>query len=140
MNKKIVWLFVILAAVVLLGRLTNGQTLSKVVYEEDELGFYLDKLAKCESGRREDVKILDRNNEYSYGYLQFQAETFISYALKYKLYPSAERSEILNYIFDSREQLKLARKMLEDDPKNIGNWKVCGRKEGIYKYLKVSEM
>lgn len=71
----------------------------------------------CESNQR-DITILDSNNKYSHGWLQFQTASFHYFGKKFGL----EHSDI-----HSREQQEaLARAMLNAGLSN--NWKTCARR------------
>lgn len=107
----------------------------------DALDTWLNKLVNKESEGREHIKILDHNNRFSYGCLQFQMETFISYARHYDLLENTEDGEMENVIYDCNLQKKLARLMIEED---YGNWRhwytsVTSRNLG-YPPKKVSEL
>ena len=88
----------------------------------DAMDAWLQKLIQKESEGREHIKILDHNNQYSYGCLQFQMATFRSYIRKYKLLANTEDAERENMIYDCEFQQVLARKMIEDDYSNWRNW------------------
>lgn len=88
----------------------------------DPLGRWLNKLASKESEDKAHIKILDHNNRYSYGCLQFQMATFKSYIRKYSLLTEAEDKELENMIYDCDFQKTLARTMIEDDYSNWRNW------------------
>ena len=88
----------------------------------DAMDIWLQKLIHKESEGREHIKILDHNNQYSYGCLQFQMATFRSYVRKYKLLSNTEDAELENMIYDCEFQKTLARKMIEDDYSNWRNW------------------
>ncbi|TSC60193.1 MAG: hypothetical protein LiPW15_71 [Parcubacteria group bacterium LiPW_15] len=88
----------------------------------DAMDSWLQKLAHKESEGREHIKILDHNNQYSYGCLQFQMATFRSYIRKYDLLENTEDAELENMIYDCDFQKVLARKMIEDDYSNWRNW------------------
>lgn len=90
----------------------------------------VDFLATCESGNRSNIRILDTNNKYSYGLLQFQAETFMGYGFGYKLLPQAERGEYMNLIYDGEFQKSVAYKMLEEDIHNVRHWTICAQRGG----------
>lgn len=76
----------------------------------------INKLIQCESEGRWDIKILDVNNRYSYGGLQFQLSTFWKFGKAYKiLSDDIELSEAENLIYDSDIQIKIAEKMFEDE-------------------------
>ena len=123
MKKTIIYLLLILG-IVLFAKLTNGQTLSPVKYEEkrDTLDVWIDKLVQVESGGRADIKILDSNNRYSYGCLQFQMETFRRNVRHFGLILNAEDGELENWIYDCPFQKALAKMMILEDPRAISNW------------------
>jgi hypothetical protein len=100
---------------------------------QDALDAWLQKLIQKESEGREHIKILDHNNRYSYGCLQFQMETFRAYARRYDLLPHTEDSELENVIYDCELQKTMARKMIEEDYGNWRNWytSVAVRKLGL---------
>lgn len=83
----------------------------------------IDSLVACESGNRWNIRVLDTNNRYSYGGLQFQMDTFIRYNRLYKVLPDMEDSEALNAIYDEWTQRELAYHILEDG--GFYNWKNC---------------
>lgn len=91
----------------------------------------VEKLIECESGGK-NVVILDTNGLHSYGILQFQKATFISYMKRYALAPRAEQKELENFLQDSEIQRELAYRMLEEDPKNVRHWYNCAKAKGIY--------
>jgi hypothetical protein len=66
--------------------------------------------------------MIDSNGLKSYGALCFQAQTFQSYALKYNLFPNAEKAEILNFVSDEKWQKELARRMILGDREAWRNW------------------
>ena len=78
----------------------------------------IEKLARCESGNRWNIKVLDTNGKYSYSGLQFQLDTFIRYNKIHKVLPDLEDGEALNAIYDEWTQRELAYRMLEN-----GEWK-----------------
>jgi len=103
-----------------------AQTLSPIKYDvivKDPLSKWIDKLSIVESGGRPGIKILDSNNKYSYGCMQFQMDTFRSYVRKYDLLPEAEDLELENWIYDCEFQKYLAHRMISEDPRNINHWK-----------------
>lgn len=88
----------------------------------DAMDIWLNKLAIKESEGKTHIKILDHNNYYSYGCLQFQMGTFKSYVKKYGLLPEAEGKELENMVYDCDFQKLLARRMIEDNPNNWRHW------------------
>ena len=94
---------------------------------------WLNKLEQCESNVDKDMKIIDSNNRYSYGILQFQMETFLREGKKYGLVDSKitmVKAEKL--IFNVELQEKLADKMLTDGGES--NWYNCWNHKLKVKY------
>lgn len=87
---------------------------------------WIHKMGVCESGWRPGLKHLDSNNKYSYGALQFQMATWLSYGE----YLGANAQNI----YDPMMQTIVAAKML--DAGLSYNWKTCfaatTRKYGEY--------
>ncbi len=84
------------------------------------LDVWMTKLELCESGGQ-DVRVLDTNNKYSYGYFQFQMDTFNRFGLLYHL----DHSDI----HSRPQQYAIAKAMVSD-----GLWKHwynCGKKIGL---------
>lgn len=81
---------------------------------------WLHSLGTCESRNRANIKVLDSNHRYSYGELQFQMGTFITYAKLYKL-PLQGID-----IYDPGVQKELAGRMLSDGL--YYHWKICSKK------------
>lgn len=97
----------------------------------DKLDAWIDSLVVKESEGRSHIKILDHNDRYSYGCLQFQMETFESYIKRYELLPHTEDSELENMIYDCDFQKLLTRKMIEEDPENWRHWYTSVAKRGL---------
>lgn len=74
---------------------------------------WLDRLQWDESNKTPLLVILDSNNKYSYGCLQFQMETWNHYSKKFSI-----KTEIM----DCQGQRKLARLMVESDYGAWRNW------------------
>jgi len=103
--------------------MVNNVPAAEVVQKTpDELDIWLEKLADKESEGKPHLKVLDDNNYYSYGCLQFQMGTFKSYVKEYGLLPEAEDKELENMIYDCDFQKILARKMIEENPANWRHW------------------
>lgn len=84
------------------------------------------KLIECESGGNWDVKVLDSNNKYSFGGLQFQQATF-EMAGKGILPEGLDKDESLNFIYEPEYQIPIASKMMKDK-KWKNHWKICSSK------------
>lgn len=79
---------------------------------EDKLA-WIDHLATCESGNNPTIKILDTNNFYSYGYVQFQMATWLA------------NGGVKADIYNKDAQKKVAMKML--DAGGTHNWYNCNK-------------
>lgn len=111
--------------VTILSSAVSGQSIVQEIVTgriPDALDAWLTKLVKKESEGREHIKILDHNNQYSYGCLQFQMATFRSYVRRYDLLTNTEDGELENMIYDCDFQKVIARKMIEEDYSNWRNW------------------
>ena len=74
-------------------------------------------LALCESGGRDTIKVFDSNKKYSYGRLQFQAQTWLSY--------SDEFGTSMDNIYDGELQEVVATYILNNG--GYRNWLNCSR-------------
>jgi hypothetical protein len=112
----ILMLGIILAAIQLTepditSNITNNPILNENV--EDEMDHWLSKLARFEyPGDEPYFKRLDSNGKYSYGCLQFQAQTFTGMAQKYNITKALGSASA---IYDCSIQKEIARAMFEDD-------------------------
>lgn len=94
---------------------------------------WIDKLEDCESSGRYNIVVMDTNNKYSYGGLQFQLDTFYGFGLKYGFFPkelTKEEARLLIHI--ESLQKAIAREMLEDGYDY--HWKNCRDKVIGYRY------
>lgn len=87
----------------------------------DKLDAWLNGLIQKESSGRTNIKILDVNNRYSYGCLQFQKPTFIAYGRKYG-FVSGEEANLESLLMSCSLQKAIARKMILDDASNWRHW------------------
>lgn len=92
---------------------------------------WIEALHQCESDGKDTITVLDSNNKYSYGGLQFQLDTFMSYGKKYNILPkeftvTEGRLFIHNYFV----QKAIAKEMLNDGLSS--HWRNCTRKIGPY--------
>jgi hypothetical protein len=87
--------------------------LSKEVLYDKAMEQWLDRLEKDESGGNRMRVILDVNNKYSYGCLQFQMETFIAQSKKFGI-----KGEMM----DCNVQRTIAKAMIKNDYKAWRNW------------------
>lgn len=115
------------------GTLANqAQTaIAPVERKADKLDAWINSLVTKESEGKSHIKILDHNDRYSYGCLQFQMETFEAYVKRYELLPNTEDSELENMIYDCDFQKLLTRKMIEEDPENWRHWYTSVAKRGL---------
>lgn len=89
----------------------------------------ISKIEHCES-RGKNVRVLDTNNKYSTGVLQFQEDTFIFYVKRFNMLPYAEEGEMLNLMYTPEFQRELAYLILEEDLSNLRNWYNCSKHIG----------
>lgn len=112
-----------------------GTTTSQMVIPRDEptilqtQEIYLERLSMCESSGSTTIRIIDTNNQYSTGKLQFQNKTFLEQGKLYNLIPR-ETLKAEPLIYDGELQKKIARKMLENHGE--GHWLNCTNKIGDY--------
>ena len=90
---------------------------------------WLFRLSVCESNGRADIKVLDTNNRFSHGALQFQWPTWAGYASK--VFTEAEEQELWNLIYDKDAQMAVAEYMVKENYENWRHWKVCTKKVGL---------
>jgi hypothetical protein len=95
----------------LTSNITNNKSYENV---EDEMDHWLSKLARFEyPGTEKYYKRLDSNGRYSYGCLQFQAQTFTGMAQKYNISKAFGNASA---IYDCSIQKEIARAMFLEDP------------------------
>lgn len=95
------------------------------VHIDEDLKKKIEILANCESSNRSFIKVLDTNNHYSYGSLQFQMQTWLSYGKLYDLKTTEEN------IYDGDLQKELAYRMINDKKSNWNHWLNCATKHGL---------
>ena len=88
---------------------------------QSPLSHWLDRLEEAESQDSGDrhLKVLDVNDQYSYGCLQFQAATFLKFGKMYGLV-SSSLMDVEPLIYDCDLQKQMATDMIEGD---YGNWR-----------------
>jgi hypothetical protein len=91
----------------------EGPMLSPEQVYDAQMEQWLDRLQSDESGKNPLLVILDTNNKYSYGCLQFQAGTWAPYSRKY---------DVDKEIMDCSAQRYVAKKMIKDDYNAWRNW------------------
>ena len=90
-------------------------------------------LAEEESGTQDNIRVLDVNNKYSYGRLQFQLGTFMQYGKLYGILPDElTEAEGRLLIHNPKVQKAIARLMIENGLacKPVGWYNSC-KKLGI---------
>lgn len=92
---------------------------------DENLKKKIEILANCESSSRPLIKILDTNNRYSYGILQFQMQTWLSYGKLYDIETTEEN------IYNGDLQKELAYRMIQDKNSNWNHWYNCSTKHGL---------
>lgn len=91
----------------------------------DKLDLWLNKLINKESSGKAHIKILDVNGRYSYGCLQFQMATFLSYAGRYGIKVTPED------IYSCDLQKKIAKSMILESNSNWRHWWTSVTQKGI---------
>lgn len=92
---------------------------------------WIESLVKCESGGKEYITVLDTNNKYSYGILQFQFATFMGFGKLYGILPQEfTNEEGLLLIHNPYVQRAIAREMLDDGLQR--HWLNCVKVIGSY--------
>lgn len=84
------------------------------------LDIWLERLAETESQGRDRIKILDVNDKYSYGCLQFQEGTFRKYGERYGLVSPNTRLE--DVIYNCNLQKEIAKKMIGENYAMWQSW------------------
>ena len=87
--------------------------------EDKDLDALAWKLAACESSQVPDIKILDKNNEYSYGFLQVQQKTWDWGCKRFNL----ECTDIFDYV-QQRELFKAFHRSGEWQK----HWVICSQR------------
>lgn len=140
-RKQLIFWFLILGLISLAGRLLVREAKSDTETPEAPQGAVLEpkssvlddvlaKLAYCES-RNNPLAVGDGG--LARGTLQFHENTFVGFAVKYGLYPYAEKEEIKNFYLDSEEQVRLAKLILTRENEGWRHWKTCSEKIGLDK-------
>lgn len=93
----------------------------------------ISRLSTCESNNNPKAQIVDSNDYYSRGILQFQYFTFRKYGIQYGLITSTTTfSEAVNDMFNPNIEIALAKKILQQ-PYGWTNWEICSKRENIVK-------
>ena len=112
-------------------RLTYVRAEDSVLTHQQEV--YIHAIEFCESHGKENIKIMDSNNRYSYGVLMFQVETFLREGKKYGIIDedtTSKQGEKLIYNVDLQE--KIAHQMLLNGGER--NWYNCWKQKLKTKY------
>ena len=97
----------------------------------DSLDAWLERLVQIESRGISHLTVLDRKGRLSRGCLQFQDRTLLAQVRKYGFFPNVRDAELQNVAYDCREAKRLARAMLQDDPRNWRHGQISARKIGL---------
>ncbi|MEK7608179.1 MAG: hypothetical protein AAB495_01225 [Patescibacteria group bacterium] len=107
-----------------LNAITTAATYEEIpsiqIQEAQELDRWIERLILLESEGRTNITILDVNNKHSFGCLQFQKATFVSYGKRYGLLGSSD--DVMKKIYDCELQKKLAKRMIEESHRNWRHW------------------
>jgi hypothetical protein len=107
---------------------------SRFPYDK-HIEWIIDEINKCENfGRWDNNVILDTNNKYSYGGLQFQMTTFVGQGIYYGVLPrDTSFSKAKEIIFTEEIQREIARGMIRDKKAHTTlGWFNCWRKQRLY--------
>lgn len=85
-------------------------------YSDSTLSEWLELLAQKESGNTAHIRVLDVNNKYSYGCLQFQMGTWIGMGKTYGVATTPDN------IYDCQLQKNLAYLMISESYENWRHW------------------
>jgi hypothetical protein len=92
---------------------------------------WIEDLSWCESQGHEGITVLDTNNKYSYGLLQFQLATFMGFGKLYGILPlEFTDNEGLLLIHNAHVQRAIAKEMLNDGLER--HWLNCVKQIGSY--------
>ena len=106
MKNKI--LFVILACII---AVVLSILIVPIIVHASDKDDWIEKLSMCESRGRSHITVLDSNNKYSYGELQFQLDTFMYFGKKYEILPDEfTRHESRLLIHNPNVQKAIAKK------------------------------
>jgi hypothetical protein len=111
------------AGLVFPGHFLKAAEISSIEASQGTLSQWIDSLEYAESrdSGNAHLKILDHNHKYSYGCLQFQAETFLLYGKLYGLVAS-DTETIQPLIYNCAIQKELAADMIQGNYENWRQW------------------
>jgi len=97
----------------------------------DKLDIWIEKLVQAESNGREDIVVLDVNNRYSYGCLQYQMDTFKRFYPLMGLESPVSEDGWKAAIMSCKTQKALTRAVLGKDSGAWRHWFTSSKKIGL---------
>ena len=131
---------IISGLLILIGAVKAVQTepiIEPINKQEVVLEYFVEELAKCESGQNPLAINPHDSGSPSYGYVQFKKSTWENQLRYYKMLPEAEDKELMNFIHDKDIQVELAKKMIKDG--KWKHWQNCAKKTGLDKFVYEAE-
>lgn len=123
----------ILTGIILLLGIVKEEPISPPPAKEVVLEYFVEELAKCESGQDPLVVNPHDGGSPSYGYVQFKELTWVNQIRFYKMLSNAEDKELMNFIHDKDVQIELAKNMLRDG--KWEHWRNCAKRIGLDKFV-----
>lgn len=113
MNKKLLYLILLLIVWVLSFFVIKAHAEAPDLTYDQRLDFWIQQVRWEESRGHDMLVILDTNNRYSYGCLQFQMATWLMYSKKYK---------VEGEMMDCNKQIELTKYIIRNEPDGWRNW------------------
>lgn len=127
MNKKLVtillWLLALILSIIFLPQTRAKAEAPEMTYDQ-KLDAWIYQVMEKESGGKKLLVVLDTNNKYSYGCLQYQMTTWNYYSKKYDI--DAE-------IMDCDAQIEVTRNIIKYEKDGWRNWWTTVVKKGVGK-------
>lgn len=127
MNKKLVtillWLLALILSIIFLPQTRAKAEAPEMTYDQ-KLDAWIYQVMEKESGGKKLLVVLDTNNKYSYGCLQYQMATWNYYSKKYNV--EAE-------IMDCEAQKEVTRNIIKYEKDGWRNWWTTVVKKGVGK-------
>lgn len=122
--KKIIILFILIAIWIALFFVPHATAQAPDLTYEQKLDIWIEQIRWEESRGKDLLVILDTNNKYSYGCLQYQMSTWNYYSKKYNV--DAE-------IMDCEAQKEVTRNIIKYEKDGWRNWYTSVTKKGVGK-------
>jgi len=122
MKRKLLYLFLLLSVWFFAWGVLKAKAESPDLSYDQRLENWVQQVRWEESRGHDMLVILDTNNKYSYGCLQFQMATWNNYSKKYGI-----TEEIMN----CDAQIKLTKLIVQNEKKGYDNWWTTVHKKGV---------